>query len=250
MRQRRIEDHENRHKVKPGVYVRLAKDGTYYCKVRGCMERPASEEPIHRGLCVKHFEKTGDGRLRCTQCTKRWCVAPEIDGLCEFCHPAHQDATPHEAQVLEAMRRGESPVLALQQSAGLTPTGARKELSRMRKRAGTARRMHKAMKRNGLDLDSIMRKVSENVNATKRTFNRDGDLVDESPDYRASNQALDMALKAGGHYPGKDRPESKNAEQTPQTAVVIIPAQAPIERDRPIYSLPIKETVADDPEDV
>ena len=225
--------------LKLGVWVHQAADGTNYCKVKFCRDAPASLEPHHRGLCIKHFENYDDGRPRCKQCHHRFAVAPMTDQLCENCHPAFQEVTPFETHVLEEIRKGAAPVQAVQAAMGpgATAVAASHRLSRMSRSAKTHKRMTRAMAQAGITPDRLFKKLNENIDATKSIYNNEGELVAEVPDVRASNQAIDMSLKVMGAYPSKTRSD-KDKPQTTNVAVAVLPAVEPRRPDAQIYTLP------------
>ena len=223
----------------PGVWVRQNAAGENFCKVMHCQDPPESLKAFHRGMCGKHFRTRADGRARCTKCRVRYAVDPMTDQLCEFCHPQFQETTPFETQVLEEIRKGAPPITAVQAAMGdgTTRLEASRKLERMSKSQKMARRMKHAMKRNGIDDDVIFKKLRSNLDATKKVYNGEGDLVDEVPDVRASNQTAEILLKVMGAFPSRVQAKEKT-EQNFNVAVAVLPQEEPRKPDAKIYTLP------------
>ena len=222
-----------------GVWVRQNAAGENFCKVPHCKEPPESLKAFHRGMCSKHFQNRADGRPKCTKCRVRYAVDPMSDQLCEHCHPQFQETTPFETQVLEEIRKGASPVTAVQTAMGegTTRVEASRKLERLSKSQKMARRMKHAMKRNGISDDVIFAKLRSNLDATKKVYNGEGELVDEVPDVRASNQTAEILLKVMGAFPSRVQAKEKT-EQSFNVAVAVLPPEEPRRPDAQVYTLP------------
>lgn len=221
-------------KLGPGVWVKQGDDGSNLCKVKRCAEQPVSLTPFHRGLCEAHFFNYADERQRCKQCLRKWAVDPQCDQLCEDCHPAFQQVTPFEAHVLEQVRSGSSPMVAVQNAMGgmATATQATRELKKLSESA----KMLKKFKAAGLTYEYLFDQLKQNIEATQ-TIYHDGVKVDEVRDFRASTQALALALKVTGATAA-----SKQAEQAPVNVnVAVLPPEEPRRLDAPIYTLDMPE---------
>jgi hypothetical protein len=224
--------------LKPGVKVRQSPEGENFCKIQRCKEHPASEEPTHRGLCTHHWQTRADGRPKCRQCGNNFAVDPIADQLCGDCHPAYKETTPFEAHALSLIREGLGPVDAVRKAMGegTTAVQATRELEKMSASAVKFKRLKKALAKAGITDERIFAKLSKNMDATKRVYNGDGEVIDEVPDVRASNQTIDMLFKLKGAYPSR----FAKAEPPQQTniAVAMLPAVEPRRPDAQIYTLP------------
>lgn len=238
----------NRVCLKPGVWVRQLPDGTNICKILGCKSPPKSLEPFFRGMCQKHFDSNHDGRPLCKQCGKKWSVAPESEQLCHVCHPAFQETTPFEAHFLEQIRAGNEPVAAMQTTMGngTSVAEAKKAVDKLSKSARMQRMFTAAFKAASggrHPMDKAAEKIVQAMDATKAVFNGDGEKVAEVPDFKASLQATDMAIKVMGGYPSRFAVEKPPA-QTTNIAVAMLPAVEPRKPDAQIYTLPPLKTAA------
>lgn len=219
------------------------------CKVKGCREPVLSTRPIHLGMCPRHYERRADGRPRCRSC-RRFAVPPYVERQCEFCANEYQETTPFESHVLQQIRDGKSPLVAVQTSMGPETTRAQasRKLNRMSKNPGVLRRMRRAMGNLGITEEELLAQLRKNTQAKKAVFNKSGDLIAEVDDVRGSNQALDLFFKLMGAYPGKRRPNEK-PQQHLQAAVVVLPPEQIPAADETVYRLPQKDNaIAEDDE--
>lgn len=238
--------------LKPGVWVRQLPDGQNLCKVMHCYASPASLEPFHRGLCFKHFESRADGRKRCIQCKANWTVEPESDGLCHVCHPRFQETTPFEAHFLEQIREGKAPVAAMQSALGgkVSDATARRAVEKLTSTKRMQRMFTHAFKEASGGVHPMTKaatKIYEAMGATKPVFNKEGEKVDDVPDFKASLQATDMAIKVMGGYPSRFAADKETPRQT-NIAVAMLPQVEPRKPDAKIYTLPPRKKTAGDEE--
>ena len=217
-----------------------AKKETAKCIVAGCTNKWMTRAGTHanaRGYCPPHWV-TAKENPKCTRpgCTET-CADPWTDGLCPAHHPAHTELPPLASQVLAAMRDGTGdPVRAVQLVTGIEsrPKAAEK-LEKMSEHLGFSRAVTELMDTAGLTDAWLLDHLKENIEGKKVVVTRGGETVDAGKDIRASNSALDIALKLKNKYPAKEAKDKSNTINVQVNA--ILPPLKPPSPDQPVFRI-------------
>lgn len=206
------------------------------CKVAMC-PNPKSGVPSDRGMCADHALVRTEGRDICKQagCGEP-CFPPYSAKRCKRHHPSKQ-LTPIELEVIEEMAQGRKPIEAVQMVTGLPRPEAAKELRKIEKKAEASDLMRAVLEDNGLGIDALAGKISENTDARKTVVTKEGEVIDAGRDYRASNTAIDIALKLGGHYPAKKVEHEGKEGPVFNIQAIVVPQPKPLPLDQPIYTI-------------
>lgn len=206
------------------------------CRRRGC-QQPATEKTPIGAMCEAHAKDIP----RVTPCcTFPHCrlpvVRPYSAGKCAQ-HAAHK-LTSVELEVLDSMAKGVKGVDAVVAATGLDRAAASRRLTTMHQKVEFRARVPAALEEAGLTPEHIARQIAENIDAKRIGITKEGDTVDMGRDYKASNQAIALAIKLGGMAPEKadkvvDRSTTFNIQQA-----IVVPQPKPLEPDQPVYVIP------------
>lgn len=202
------------------------------CSWRGC-KQPWTREIKKGNLCDGHYRIADEARPKCSRpgCG-RPVTKPISAGLCLEHQP--KDLTSLELQVLDDMARGIKPVEAVMGVTGLPRVEAARKLTSMSKKPSFRQRVPAAMEATGLTPERLMAELAKNVDAVRVGIDKEGGTVDLGRDYKASNQAIGLAIKLGGMLPEKEQQE-RAAVFNIERANIMVPAPKPPEPDQPVF---------------
>lgn len=205
------------------------------CKVEGCTE----PSRIHcRGMCLPHFRTVSDGRPKCGHEDCSEIVEKSVDLYCPNHSEVRRVLSPLQSQVVDAMAGGYDAVGAVAMVTGTDRSKATTKLERMQRDPAFVRAIKDRMAAAGLTDKYLLRRLKKNIEAKKYLLSKDGDVIEVGDDARASNTALDMALKLKGAYPEKEK------DANPKTLInvaIMVPPERPVDPDQPVFTIKAKQ---------
>lgn len=203
---------------------------------KACKRVPAEQN--RRMMCTPCERTIADGR---PECARKGCdsfVDAEPDEYCPEHSEVRRTLTPLQAQVIQAMKNGNDAVGAVQMVTGAeSRTLAASRLNRMTADPKFHRAMKDQMEDEGLTDSYLLQRLKKNIEAKRIVLGPDGEMRDLGDDARASNSALDMALKLKGSYPEKDKQDHSKT----QINVVMMPPEKPMDLKTPVFTIKAKD---------